>query len=280
MTFGLTYAVEPEPLDTGGAIRFAADAAGIDSTFVVANGDVMTDLDVAALVDAHRTAGADATIHLIGVADPSAFGVVELVDARDGGGRIAQFVEKPAPGTEPSNLINAGTYVFEPSVLDLIAPGARVSIERDTFPRLVAAGTVYGLATDDYWIDAGVPDLYRAANLDLLGDGRLHDSCEAIAPDATVDPGATVMNTIVGSGAVIEAGTHGRRHRRAAGRVHRCPCTGRVVARDGPRRSRRDGDRSDHRRGRRRRRRRPRRVRHGAVDRVTRHPRGAPSLQP
>ena len=202
----LTYAVEPEPLDTGGAIRFAADAAGIDSTFVVANGDVMTDLDVAALVDAHRTAGADATIHLIGVADPSAFGVVELVDARDGSGRIAQFVEKPAPGTEPSNLINAGTYVFEPSVLDLIAPGARVSIERDTFPRLVAAGTVHGLATDDYWIDAGVPDLYRAANLDLLGDGRLHDSCEAIAPDATVDPGATVMNTIVGSGAVIEAG--------------------------------------------------------------------------
>ncbi len=80
-TFALTYAVEPEPLDTGGAIRFAADAAGIDSTFVVANGDVMTDLDVAALVDAHRTAGADATIHLIGVDDPSAFGVVELVDA-------------------------------------------------------------------------------------------------------------------------------------------------------------------------------------------------------
>jgi mannose-1-phosphate guanylyltransferase len=201
----LTYAVEPEPLDTGGAIRFAAMAAGIDSTFVVANGDVMTDLDVAALVDAHRSRGAEATIHLIGVDDPSAFGVVDLADAGDG--RINQFIEKPAPGTEPSNLINAGTYVFEPSVLDRIPADVRVSIERDTFPELVAAGSMHGLATDDYWIDAGVPDLYRAANLDLLGSGRLNDSCEAVAPDATVDPGATLMNTIVGSGAVIEAGT-------------------------------------------------------------------------
>jgi mannose-1-phosphate guanylyltransferase len=201
----LTYAVEPEPLDTGGAIRFAAMAAGIESTFVVANGDVMTDLDVAALVDAHRSRGAEATIHLIGVDDPSAFGVVDIAD--DGAGQINQFIEKPAPGTEPSNLINAGTYVFEPSVLDRIPADVRVSIERDTFPELVAAGSMHGLATDDYWIDAGVPDLYRAANLDLLGSGRLHDSCEAVAPDATVDPGATLMNTIVGSGAVIEAGT-------------------------------------------------------------------------
>ena len=199
----LTYAVEPEPLDTAGAIRFAALAAGIDSTFVVANGDVMTDLDVAALIASHRSAGASATIHLIGVADPSAFGVVEV----DDGGRIRQFVEKPAPGTEPSNLINAGTYVFEPSVLDLIAADVRVSIERDTFPRLVAAGSMYGMATDDYWIDAGVPDMYRAANLDLLAGLRIHDRCDAIAPDAMVDPGATVMNTIVGSGATIEAGT-------------------------------------------------------------------------
>jgi mannose-1-phosphate guanylyltransferase len=203
----LTYAVEPEPLDTGGAIRFAAVAAGIDSTFVVANGDVMTDLDVAALVAAHRSSRAEATIHLIGVTDPSAFGVVDLQEVQDGVGRVAQFVEKPAPGTEPSNLINAGTYVFEPSVLDRISPDVRVSIERDTFPDLVEAGSMHGLATDDYWIDAGVPDLYRAANLDLLGGGRLHDSCAAVAPDATVDPGATLMNTVVGAGAVIEAGS-------------------------------------------------------------------------
>lgn len=204
----LTYAVEPEPLDTAGAIRFAADAAGIDSTFVVANGDVMTDLDVGELVTAHRTAGATATLHLIPVEDPSAFGVVDLDDPESSGrGVIREFVEKPERGTEPSNLINAGTYVFETSVLDLIVPGQRLSIERDTFPKLVAAGGVYGVATDDYWIDAGVPDLYRAANLDLLGDRRVHDSCDAIAAGASVDPGATVMNSIVGDGAVIEGGT-------------------------------------------------------------------------
>ncbi|MGA9275761.1 sugar phosphate nucleotidyltransferase [Ilumatobacter sp.] len=207
----VTYAVEPEPLDTAGAIRFAADTAGIDSTFVVANGDVMTDLDVGALVEAHRVAGAEATIHLIGVEDPSAFGVVELVDGSESGGgragRIERFVEKPAPGTEPSNLINAGTYVFEPAVLERIPAGRRVSIERDTFPELVEAGSMFGLATVDYWIDAGVPDLYRAANLDLLSGDRVHDSCEAISPDASVDPGATLMNTIVGAGAVIESGT-------------------------------------------------------------------------
>lgn len=204
----LTYAVEPEPLDTAGAIRFAAEAAGIDSTFVVANGDVITDLDVAELVAAHRDRGAEATLHLIGVDDPSAFGVVDLDDPDSTGrGAIRQFVEKPAPGTEPSNLINAGTYVFEPSVLDLISAGERVSIERDTFPKLVAAGNVLGVSTDDYWIDAGVPDLYRAANLDLLGDRRVHESCEAVAPSATVAPDATVMNCIVGDGVVIEGGT-------------------------------------------------------------------------
>ncbi len=204
----LTYAVEPEPLDTGGAIRFAAEFGGIDSTFVVANGDVLTDLDVAELVDAHRTSNASATLHLVGVDDPSAFGVVDLDDSgATGRGPIRQFVEKPARGTEPSNLINAGTYVFEPSVLDLIPSGERVSIERDTFPKLVAAGSIHGVATDDYWIDAGVPDLYRAANLDLLGGRRVHDSCVAIAPGASVDPGATVMNCIVGAGAVIEGGT-------------------------------------------------------------------------
>jgi mannose-1-phosphate guanylyltransferase len=199
----LSYAVEPEPLDTAGAIRFAAETAGIDETFVVANGDVMTDLDVASLVGAHRAAGAAATIHLIGVDDPSAFGVVELVD----GGRIAQFVEKPDPGSEPSNLINAGTYVFEPSVLERIPAGQRVSVERDTFQQLVADGGLHGVATDDYWIDAGVPDLYRAANLDLIAGRRRHVSCEPVAPDAVVDSGATLMNTIVGSGAVIEGGT-------------------------------------------------------------------------
>lgn len=199
----LTYAVEPEPLDTAGAIRFAATEAGIDDTFIVANGDVMTDLDVAGLVATHREKQAEATIHLIGVNDPSAFGVVEMAE----NGSIVQFVEKPPPGTEPSNLINAGTYVFEPSMLDRIEAGQRVSIERDTFPSVVADRRMFGHVTDDYWIDAGVPDLYRAANLDLLSGRRTHETAQAFAPGAQVDPAATVTNTLVGAGATIEAGT-------------------------------------------------------------------------
>jgi mannose-1-phosphate guanylyltransferase len=198
----LTYAVEPEPLDTAGAIKFAAEFATIDDTFVVANGDVMTDLDVSGLVAAHRSFGADATLHLIGVDDPSAFGVVDL--AADG--KVRAFVEKPAPGTEPSNLINAGTYVFEPSVLDLIPPATKVSVERDTFQRLVAAGGLYGVATDDYWIDAGVPLLYRAANLDLLDGKRRTERCDAVAESAVVSPDAEIDHSIVGDGVQVGAG--------------------------------------------------------------------------
>ncbi len=199
----LHYAVEPEPLDTGGAIRFAAEEAGVADTFLVANGDVLTDLDVGELVATHRANEAEATLHLIGVDDPSAFGVVDL--AADG--RIKQFVEKPAPGTEPSNLINAGTYVFEPSVLDRIPPGERVSIERATFPALVEDERLFGLPTDDYWIDAGRPELYRAANLDLAAGRWKHERADAVAPGAHVDPEATVVDTVVGAGARIEAGT-------------------------------------------------------------------------
>jgi len=199
------YAVEPEPLDTAGAIAFAAREAGIDETFVVANGDIVTDLDVKRLVDAHRSARSEAMIHLTPVADPSAFGVVET----DSTGTVRRFVEKPAPGETDSNLINAGTYVLEPSVLDLIEPGRKVSIERETFPRLVAQGTLAALATDDYWIDAGRPSMYLRANLDLVtgrATGRPGSADEpAIAPTATVDPSARCVDSVVGAGATVAA---------------------------------------------------------------------------
>jgi mannose-1-phosphate guanylyltransferase len=197
----LHYAVEPEPLDTAGAIRFAADRAGIDDTFVVVNGDVLTELDLADLVAAHRAAGADATIHLTAVDDPSAFGVADV----DRSGRVLKFVEKPAPGTEPSNLINAGTYVFEPSVLDLIEPGRPVSVERDTFPRLVAGGRMYAVATDDYWIDAGRPELYLRANLDLV-TGRRRDCVKGVHPAAKLGVDVAVEDAVIGPGASVGAG--------------------------------------------------------------------------
>ncbi|MDP9463098.1 MAG: NDP-sugar synthase [Actinomycetota bacterium] len=199
----LHYAVEPEPLDTAGAIRFAADFSGIDDTFVVANGDVLTDLDIAALVDFHRRHSAEATIHLIAVDDPSSFGVV----ATDGDGRVERFVEKPAPGTAPSNKINGGTYVLEPSVLRRIPVGRKVSIERVTFPEVVAGGRLYAMATDDYWIDAGNPELYLQANLDLLDGTRRDHTCVAVHNRARVDPGASVTRSIVAEGVSVAANT-------------------------------------------------------------------------
>jgi mannose-1-phosphate guanylyltransferase len=198
----LDYSIESAPLDTAGAIRFAADHAGIAETFVVANGDVLTDLSIADLVATHRAADAEATIHLIGVDDPSAFGVVE----RDESGRVLRFVEKPAPGTEPSNLINAGTYVLEPSVLARIPSGRPWSIERQTFPAVAADGRFFSLATTDYWIDAGRPDLYRQANLDLVNGSR-NEVVEAIAPGARIAASADVADTVVGPADVGEDAT-------------------------------------------------------------------------
>ena len=135
----LRYAVEDEPLGTAGAIRFAAD--GIDERFVVCNGDVLTDLDLGAMVRFHDERGAEATISLTQVEDPSAFGVVPT--AADG--EVIAFVEKPPPGKAPSNWINAGTYVLEPSFLDRIPPRLNVSVERETFPRMLAEpGGLFG----------------------------------------------------------------------------------------------------------------------------------------
>jgi mannose-1-phosphate guanylyltransferase len=202
----LDYAVEPEPLDTAGAIRFAADHAGIDDTFVVVNGDVLTDLEVGHLVAIHRMRRAEATIHLIAVDDPSAFGVADV----ESSGRITAFVEKPAPGTEPSNLINAGTYVLEPTVLDLIEPGRPVSVERDTFPRLVTRGRMFGVATDDYWIDAGRPELYLRANIDLI-TGRRRERVPPVDPAASVGPDVALEESVIGAGAVVGPGATVRR---------------------------------------------------------------------
>jgi mannose-1-phosphate guanylyltransferase len=197
----LRYAVEPEPLDTAGAIAFAVREAGIDDTFVVLNGDVICDLDLAVLVDFHRERGAEATLHLTPVPDPSAFGVVELGD----GGAVRRFVEKPPPGTALSNLINAGAYVLEPSVVERVPAGRKYSIERDVFPAIVADGRIFGLATEDYWIDTGRPDTYLQANLDLLDGTRRMTLAEPVEPGAVIDPTATVERSVVAAGASVGA---------------------------------------------------------------------------
>ncbi len=226
----LTYAVEPTPLDTAGAIRFAARQAGIDDTFVVVNGDVLTDSSLSELVEFHRRREAEATISLTPVDDPSAFGVVPT----DDDGRVQAFIEKPPRDEAPTNLINAGTYVFEASVLDRIPEGRRVSIERETFPALVEAGTLFALGSDAYWLDTGTPDAYLRAHRDLLlgrrlgipapgaeldpsiGDGvwrigtvEVDDGTvvrSLLGTGSTVAKGALVEESVVGAGAVIEEG--------------------------------------------------------------------------
>ncbi|HEX4864419.1 MAG TPA: NDP-sugar synthase [Acidimicrobiales bacterium] len=189
----MRYAVEPEPLDTAGAIAFAADDAGIDETFLVLNGDVLTGLDVGALIRFHRDHAAEATIALTPVEDPSRFGVVPT----DSDGRVIAFIEKPPRDEAPTNLINAGTYVLEPSILGRIPRGRRVSIERETFPLVVDDRGLFALASDADWLDAGTPATYLAANLRYAGPP---------GPTVELADGAEVVSSVIGEGVKVGAG--------------------------------------------------------------------------
>lgn len=189
----LEYAVEPQPLGTGGAIRFSAE--GIDQTFVVCNGDVLTDLDLTALVSQHRRRGARATIALHRVDDASAYGLVRT----DADGRVTAFIEKPPPGEADVDTINAGTYVLEPGVLELIEPGRAVSVEREVFPRMIGQG-LYASVDEGRWRDIGTPESYLAANLERMPQGGLID------PLAMVEPTADVTESVVGAHARIGGG--------------------------------------------------------------------------
>ena len=207
----LRFAVEDEPLGTAGAIRFAAD--GIDERVIVCNGDILTTLDLGALVRFHEERGAEATIHLTHVDDPSAFGVVPTRPD----GEVVAFVEKPAPGKAPTHWINAGTYVLEPSVLERIPPRLTVSVERETFPRMLEEPRrLYAVQSDEYWIDIGAPEQYLRAHADLL-DGALGREpvmgARETAPgvwaqgDVDVDPGATLTAPVLlGAGVVVGPG--------------------------------------------------------------------------
>ena len=203
---------------------FAARAAGVDDTFVVVNGDILTDYDLTALVGFHRAQGAQGTIALTRVDDPSAFGVVAV----DEDGRVQAFVEKPPRESAPSNLINAGAYVLEPSLLARI-PEGRSSIERQVFPAIVPEGCLFALPSPAYWIDVGTPTTYLRAQLDLLdgvrGDppapGAQRDgegvwtlgspvvNGDVVAPSlvgdaAYVADGARAQRSVVGAGARVE----------------------------------------------------------------------------
>lgn len=197
----LEYAVEPRPLDTAGAIGFAARHAGIDDTFVVLNGDILTDLDIASLVAFHRAHGLEGTIHLTGVEDPSQFGVVES----DSTGRVTRFLEKPGPDETESRSINGGTYVLEASVIERIPVDEPLSVERVVFPAMVAEGRLAAMRTDDYWIDTGRPDTYLRANLDMI-DGSRSTILASVAARAAIDPAAVVSRAVIGDHCTVGAG--------------------------------------------------------------------------
>jgi len=163
----LVYSVEDRPLGTAGAARLAAVHISVPmgEPVLILNGDVFTDLPIDRLIGLHRSAGAAVTLGLVPVADPSQYGVVELAED----GQINSFVEKPPPGTAPSNLINAGIYVLDPAVLELVPPGTFYQFEQGLFPALLKAGAkLYGFSWSGYWIDIGTPEKYRRLNFDLL----------------------------------------------------------------------------------------------------------------
>jgi NDP-sugar pyrophosphorylase family protein len=201
----IRYVVEPAPLGTGGAIRYAAQ--GITDTLVVFNGDVMTSVDVRAVLERHRTAQAKATIVLTPVENPSAYGLVET----DRDGRVTRFLEKPKPDEITCNTINAGIYVLEPDTFDRIPKDVSYSIERGYFPSLNERGETFVAYIDKgYWIDIGTPEKYVQVHRDML-DGRFSAGLyrgvdhrqPLVSPEARIDDGATLAGPCF-----IDAGVH------------------------------------------------------------------------
>jgi NDP-sugar pyrophosphorylase family protein len=205
----LRYVVEPTPLGTGGAIKFAAGEAR-GEPIVVFNGDVFTSVDLPAVLALHRERNARATIVLTPVDNPTAYGLVET----DEQGNVERFVEKPKPEDIRCDTINAGIYVLEPDTLDRIPKNTSYSIERAYFPSLVAEReTFLAYIYRGYWIDIGAPDKYRQAHRDIM-DGRFDAPPFAgaagtaqVSPEAKIEPGAIIEGPcFIDAGAVVKAG--------------------------------------------------------------------------
>jgi mannose-1-phosphate guanylyltransferase len=230
----LHYVEEPRPLGTGGALKLAEDL--LQDRFLMLNGDQLTDIDLTAQLRQHERTGARATIALIAVEDPSAYGLVR----QRGDLTVSDFLEKPNADEIDTNLVNAGVYVLDRSVLGEMAPaGTRFSIERDVFPQLVDQG-LYGYEASGYWMDIGTPRRYLQATYDILDgeisseigrslaasggvfwvgedgdgpggagvDGTVHAPA-VIGPGCTIGAGATVAGrTVLGAGVTLEPEAH------------------------------------------------------------------------
>ena len=204
------YVVEPDPRGTGGAIKYSEPH--LDGTTIVFNGDVLTDIDLAALVALHRERRAQATIVLTPVDNPAAYGLVET----DPDGRVLRFVEKPEPDQIRCNTINAGIYVLEPETFDRIPPDTKYSIERSYFPSLVARGETFVAHVErGYWRDIGTPASYLQAHRDILAGlcpappfvGAPPAEDRVVADGATIEAGATLEGPcFVAPGATVRHG--------------------------------------------------------------------------
>jgi mannose-1-phosphate guanylyltransferase len=216
----LTYVTESNPLGTGGAYKFAAGSA--EESAIVFNGDILTDADIASMIEKHRRSGAAATIALVPVEDPSRYGLV-LTDDNDS---VVSFLEKPKPeelNRIDTNLINAGIYILEPSVLELIPAGENYSFEYNVFPSILEKGLGFGSFSlrGSYWRDIGTPESYLRVHLDFMADmikgfDRPTPAASDIATAAGVDsnsllgegcvikPGAKIVNSVLGPGVHVE----------------------------------------------------------------------------
>ena len=211
--FGLEieYVVEDVPKGTGGAIRNVAERLRAD-TVMIFNGDVVSGLDLGALLGTHAENDADVTLHLVKVADPRAFGSVPT----GSDGRVQAFLEKT--DDPPTDQINAGCYVFRRGVLEAIPAGRVVSVERETFPGLLAAGArVFGHVDASYWLDLGTPAAFIRGSADLVTGVAPTDALPGpvgrclVLPGASVDPAATLgggstigRDAVVGAGATVD----------------------------------------------------------------------------
>ena len=216
----LRYVTEPSPMGTGGAYKFAAEA--IRETTIVFNGDILTDLDVFKVIGFHEQKKAEATIVLTPVENPSAYGLVET----ETDGQVRRFLEKPKPeelAELTTNNINAGIYILEPSVLDLIPAGENSSFEYNIFPELLQQQKdFYAFVMDgNYWRDIGTPESYLAAHHDFLSGqikgfkikkvaeadiatAAIIDKTSIIGENCVVKPNAKIINSVIGAGVHIE----------------------------------------------------------------------------
>ena len=203
----LRFVEEPEPRGTAGALKLAEPY--LQERFLMLNGDVLTDLDLSAQIAQHEATGARATLALVEVPDPTAYGMVVLNEDRS----VAEFVEKPSAEEPPSRLISAGAYVLEREILALVAPDRNVSIEREVWPRLVGDG-LYGFASRSYWMDIGTPQRYLQGTFDIIEGNvrtdvseRLGEGWAAIGADVELH-GRVIPPAVVERGVRIGEGAH------------------------------------------------------------------------